>query len=234
MYRFLIFALFLTLKQICVEINFQNDYVIILGIELLQNDKRLNRLKKHKSCASAVLAVYLLSESDYLSSFFGLSSKHFFQALCNFIEHTCISPEDGLFVKTETKDDNSRMWQSENGLLKLLCSTYLSKYQNLFKHIKNTPPELYNLFCLSLDNQSDGLKHLREWIGFDTKQNCTITGLNSWIEFTRRICYFSNQEAENLYRQIQPSDTAFRLQKLRIDFVLNIAIENCLNFPNFI
>ena len=145
-----------------------------------------------------------------------------------------ISPEDDLLVKIETKDDNSRMWLSENGLLKLVCSTYLSKYQFFFKHIKNTPPELYNLFCLSLDNQSYDLKHLREWICFATKQNCTITGLNSWIEFTRRICYFSNQGAENLYRQIQPSDTAFRLQKLRIDFVLNIAIENCLNFPNFI
>ena len=54
------------LKQICVEINFQNDYVNInVGIELLQSDKRLNRLKKHKICASAVLAIYPLSGSDY-------------------------------------------------------------------------------------------------------------------------------------------------------------------------
>ena len=144
-------------KQISVKISFQNDYINInKGLELLHNDERLQRLAEDNICASAVLAVYLLSGSDYLSAFFGFTSNNFFQSLCNFLDY--ISPDDAPFVLTELKKGHNTLYLPETGFLKLVCCTYLIKYKNLYRHIRKTPPELYEILSVSGDNQSDDEK----------------------------------------------------------------------------
>lgn len=218
-------------KQVCIELSYQREYVDINNCLLgLQNYNCLQRLSEQKLAGSAILAIYLLSGSDYLSTFFGLSAKSFFQTFCSYVNH--ISPNEDLLIKTEQRKGTEFHFLSENAFVKLVCCTYLEKYKNLFKHIRGTPPELFELFQVSTDNQSNDLKCLLEWIGYDKKENFDISSMASWTEFTRRMCYFSNHGSQNLYRLIPPSDTALSLQKARIEFVLNIACQSTVPFSD--
>lgn len=115
--------------------------------------------------------------------FWGLSSRDFFLSLCNFLDH--ISPDDDLLFKPNSKKD-IRLFI----FLRQISCNHLTKNKNLYTHIRKTLQELYKLLSASGDKQSDEVKNVLEWKGYDSEDNLNISTSNSWIDFTRRICYF--------------------------------------------
>ena len=89
-------------KQVCIELSYQREYVDINKCLLgLQNYNCFQRLSEQNFAGSAILAIYLLSGSDYLSTFFGFSAKSFFQTFCSYVNH--ISPNEDLLIKAEQR-----------------------------------------------------------------------------------------------------------------------------------
>ena len=54
---------------------------------------------------------------------------------------------------------------SVSAFTKLLCCVYLGKYEKLFKHVKPTPPSLFEAFQVAGSNMSADMVSLLTWLG---------------------------------------------------------------------
>jgi hypothetical protein len=62
------------------------------------------------------------------------------------------------------------------------------------------------------------------------KDNISITDINSWTDFTRRVCFFGSTANQDIYKKIMPSDSALIFHLLRGELVTTIALDSCRAF----
>ena len=213
-------------KQVIVELSYEKEYVHLNNaLVCLQSHPSLQRLATEQIAATSLLAVYLLSGSDYLSNFYNISIKRILDALFKYIEH--ISPkEEPLIVIEKCRQKTVFKMVASNAYTKLMCCVYMDKYAKLYQHIKQTPPELYESFKIAGKNLTTDMKMFLQWLGYTKGSEPQVTTISAWAELTRRVCYFSNHGSKNLYRLIIPSDAALNFHKLRGEFIIKLALES--------
>jgi hypothetical protein len=95
--------------------------------------------------ATSILAIYLLSGSDYLSGFFRISNEHILKVFVKYLDF--ISPRDDPLVQM-SKDGQCTVISSES-FTRLMCCAYLDKHVHLFNHCYKDPVQLWS--ALQLD-----------------------------------------------------------------------------------
>ena len=219
---------FLANKQVIIELSNEKEYVHLNnGLLCLKAHPSLQRVAMEQTAAMSLLAVYLLSGSDYLSNFYNLSIKRILDALFKYIDHIS-SHEEPLIVTEKMEEKTIFKTISSRAYTKLMCCVYLDKYTKLFQHIKQTPPELYESFKIAGNNLTADMKMFLQWLGYPKGAEPQVITISDWAELTRRVCYFSNHGSKNLYRLIIPSDAALNLHKMRGEFIVKLALESPL------
>ena len=213
-------------KNIVVEKNINEDYVWL--------NKALLNFRSHENVASsslkhsighAVLALYLLAGSDYVSNFFGITCE---MMICTFLKYID-------FISTETDPllhFNNHSFEGINymAFLRLLCCVYLEKYKRLTSHVASSPVELFETFKKSSTNMNAELTTLLQWLDYDEDElkskSIKITNTTELAALTRRVSFFMNHGSKTLYNMILPSDTAIKLHCQRATFVMKIVLDN--------
>ncbi len=213
-------------KLVAVELSLDREYVFIN--EGVKRVTGVVNLQQPISCVS-FLAIYLLSGSDYVSSFYGISYHRF---ISSFVDYSrFISTQNDPLISIS---DSGIVRVSTTAYTRLICSVYLDKYPRLYKHIQPNVSSLLNSFKISGSNMNQDMISLLEWLGYDKKSaTLSMTSETDWLELVRRVCYFSNHGSRNLYKLIPPSDSALNLHRQRGEFILTLAIQSTLDFSDF-
>ena len=212
-------------KSLIIEKEFNEDYIWLnKGLDNFQCYEAVQNSSVREHIGHAVLALYLLAGSDYLSNFFGITCEKMIMTFFKYVDF--VSQEDDPFIVF--KDE---LFENINhtAFLRLLCCIYLDKYNRLTSHIASSPVELFNIFRRASSNMNMELKTLLEWLSYDTmelkSQNIKITNIEEMASFTRRVCFFMNQGSKNLYNMMLPSENSVKLHCLRGTYVMKIALD---------
>ena len=96
-------------KLVAVERETGKDYISInTGVECVK--QKLSHLVPSKTASTAILAIYLLGGSDYISNFFNISYKRLLQALCQYTHH--ISMQEDPLIRMRVHTDGSSAVES--------------------------------------------------------------------------------------------------------------------------
>ena len=216
-------------KQIAVETQFNNCFVSINGLNsLIKSEPSLHKLSNWPSVA--ILAIYLLSGSDYVSGFYGLTAN---SILSSAMQHTAIILFDGKpFVGIEQSNGLCDFeGLSVEGFTRLFTCAYLEKNVSFYNHLYPTLMQLWDAMKLnntSLTNSSmnPSLKALYDMVDIDHKSHNDACTLAKWTDFTRRVCYFNHKGNATLFQSILPTNTALELQIKRGEYILKLLFES--------
>ena len=136
---------FLIDKDITIELCFGKEYIYLnTALTCIRTHESLVELAVQRTAAMSLLAIYLLSGSDYLSNFYGLTIKKIEDVFFKYTDHIS-TPDDPLIV-TEKADGHTLFKRiSLDGFSRLMCCVYLDKYTKLYQHIKQTPQNCSNV-----------------------------------------------------------------------------------------
>ena len=147
-------------KNVVVERIINTDYV---HVSMMED----NSLLPEKCSVTSLLAIYLLSGSDYLSGFFKLTNAFILSVFLKYINF--ISPEENQFISKETKHVNIE------GFIRLMCCVYLEKHLNLYKHLYTTPVEIWNGLQADDGDLSQDMITFLEWLQYDIPKERTMS-----------------------------------------------------------
>ena len=216
-------------KTIVVEKEFNKNYICInTALNNFESHENVKASPVENYIGHAVLAIYILAGSDYVSNIFGIRCDIMLMTFFKYVHY--ISPEDDPLIIV-----NNGIFDKVNyiAFLRLLCCVYLEKYKKLTSHVATSPVELFNIFKSASSNMNSELKTLLEWLAYDTvdlkEKAIKISNIEDWAAFTRRVCFFMNQGSKNLYSMILPSDNSIKLHCQRGTFVMKLALDlnNC-------
>ena len=221
-----------TTKKIVVERQLNKAYVSINdGCAHLSNDPNLEHLEHLNVACATVLCIYLMTGSDYVSSFFRMPSRKFVSAFMKYAH--VISPANDPLVKV-VFEEGKPVYQciSEDHCMLLITYTYLEKHLKLFSHKCKDVHDLKTKLEKSDTDISGDLYSLLEWLGYNMKEgNVKVTTMQEWVDFTQRVCFFQETGSADLHKLIVPSYQALQLHISRTNFVMKLAIESCLTSP---
>ena len=208
-------------KKVCVERVAGAEYVSIdSGCAIICGLPEFLELSQHQQACVSLLAIYLLSGSDYISGFFRLSSefmlKVFVKYLSDIIKH-------GLLVKMDHSGKIEGL--SEITFARFMSYVYLEKHIKLFKHLYSSVPQLEHALLISNGTFNTGLTALLSWLQYDMS-TCRISGQQDFSDFVRRICFFNGTNSPDLFKTIMPSNSALALHCARGEYVLKLAMES--------
>ena len=164
----------------------------------------------------ALAAIYIISGSDYISSFFRTSKQVFVRTFIDNIKHVCA---DGVFVETGfcTCDDSEHLRLTNinrEAWIRLVCCVYLLKHKTLY----NSEP--ISILHTSLTNPPlrENKIQLLKWLAYSNPR--PLRSLPEWHDFTRRVCFYHSSGSKDHESCLVPSLGALKLQLLRAEFVL--------------
>ena len=184
----------------------------------------LKDLLDSKIAAVSLLAVYLLSESDYISGFFRLSHEFILKVYMKYVKD--ISPPDDPFVLLD--DSYNFKGLSATAFIRLITFAYLEKHIKLFSHLYSDPVQWKHVLLISNGTYSTALKTLLTWLQYDVAKECKIISQTEWTDFTRRVCFFDSTGSQDLFKTLMPSDSALKLHCLRGEYIITLAMESCM------
>ena len=168
-------------KVVYVEKSIGSEYAHINAFsEAITSHFKLNSMLHP---LLTLVAIYILTGSDYISTFFRTSKQTFVKAFVNNICHIC---PDNAFVEVEScsvsgyhfKKINLEAWN------RLVCCVYLLKHETLYNSEQIS--SLY--FQLTNTPLHEDKQQLLKWLAY--KNICPFTSLVQWHDFTRRVCFY--------------------------------------------
>ena len=211
-------------KTFAVEMNYESDFVSINdSCDLIHGNPTLSTLSNYP--AVYILAIYILSGSDYISNFFRITSDHIFSCFLKYAQH--ISPDNDPLV--EFTSTNGQPWLSKlsvSAFTRLFCCAYLEKNSNIYSHLYKDVTDLRKAIQINAGgNLSPSLRALYELLQIDLKMGVDVNDLSQWTDLTRRACYFNNQGHTILFNSLLPSDSALSLKIKRGEFILRLILD---------
>ncbi len=223
-------------KKIAVERDFKREFVDInLGVLKINDLPQLSHLSTPGCLSTAslhILSIYILSGSDYTSSFYKLRNKVILQTFLRYAEH--ISTKEDPLINVAFGNGKLQFRSiSETAFIRLMCICYMEKHVSMFHHLYTDPVQLWQGLQLCTDMMSPDIKSFLEWLDFDTTHPVKFNDLPAWSDLVRRICYFDSKgNGDELYKLMLPSDDALGLHKARSQFVVKIAIDSVNEFSD--
>ena len=214
-------------KLVAVERVWGKEYVNINeGLSQIHSLDGVRNASIKNTFCTTLLALYLLSGSDYVSGFYRTPSAKILETFLRYVEH--ISPSSDPLV--EIKSDKF-LGISESAFTRLMCCTYLAKHSSLYGVWYPSPVDLYNAFQRAEQPvYSKEMDMILKWLAY--QGDAQVKSLPEWSDFTRRVCYFDNHGSKELFKMILPSDNALKLHKCRAEYILKLALESCTDFSD--
>jgi hypothetical protein len=211
-------------KHVVVERMMNAEYVdITKAVSSLSLLPQFQSLPQPQVAGMLVLAIFLLSGSDYVSAFFRVTNEYIFHVFLKYIHFIC-QEEDPLVIL----DSNQKFkGLSSASFLRLMCCAYLEKHATLYNQFYSSPTDLWDALQLPGTQQSRSMKSLLEWLQYDIKGEITINTAASFADLTRRVCFFDCKGKADLFKLILPSDSALKLHSLRAEHAMQIVMESC-------
>jgi hypothetical protein len=212
-------------KQVVVERATDAEYVDIRGGCAIVNQlPQFKDLAVRKQAWTTLLAIYLLSGSDYVSGFFRINHEFILKVFIKYL------PEILLWDSLLKIDQSGTViGLSESIFTRFISFVYLEKHTQLFSHLYPNVTQLKHALFISNGNFSPRLKTLLSWLQYDVS-SCRITTEQEFNDFVRRVCFFNGSTTKDLFKIIMPSDSALSLHCLRGAYVLQLAMESVVPF----
>ena len=208
-------------KKVFVEREKGVEYVSIhQGCAILSQLPELSELVTKKQAWPSLLAVYLLSGSDYISGFFRISHDFMVKVFLKYLRDII---SDETLIKTD--QSGKFMGLSENTVIRFISFVYLEKHIKLFSHLYSDAAQLKHALLISKDAFSPNVKTLLSWLQYDLS-SCNISTESQFNDFVRRICFFKGSTSQDLFKTIMPSGSALSLHSLSGSYVLQLAMES--------
>ena len=132
-------------KQVCVERMLHAEYVSInTALESVHQMPEFEISTASNTAGISLLAVYLPSGSDYLSSFYKLSSEAILKVFIKYMAYIN-EPQDSLVI---LHSDGTFKGISTSAYMRVMCCAYLEKHLNLYGQFYSNPVELWKVMQL--------------------------------------------------------------------------------------
>lgn len=198
-------------KNVIVKRGNSGEYVNIShGCESLRN---ISSLKNIKYPITSVVALYVFTGCDYVSSFFRLTKKYFMSV---FLEHAKFICSESDSKSSVIVRDNS-IYLDESNVIQLACTAYLLKYPSVLNGVS------VDQFRFSLMNPpiSRESEQLLKYLGYSPSITC-ISTLQEWSELIRRITFHMSNATKDFESCLLPTYTALAKHALRASYVLKL------------
>ena len=181
------------------------------------------KLKTIQHPSLTLVAIYILTGSDYISTFFRTSKQTFVKAFIDNIHHIC--PKN-IFVEVQSccvsglegaqlRKINLDAWT------RLVCCVYLLKHKTLYNS------EQISSLYITLTNTPlhEDKVQLLKWLAY--KDVSPIKSIVQWHDFTRRVCFRHSSGSKDHECLLIPSLGALKYHMLRPEYVIKTIFSYC-------
>ena len=195
-------------KQVYVERTLNAEFVDICEIYNIVQSHPI--LSKTPYPLNSLVALYVLSGCDYISSFFKTSKQAF---LTPFSEHCLYICENGPIVEMKDVEDGCIINDiSTDAWYRLVCSVYLVKHKTLFQ--SESIPSLHKSLTVQLN-----AKKIRLMKCLAYKDMNPLRSISDWHTFTHRVCFHHSTGSKHHESLLIPSMGALKYQTINALFV---------------
>lgn len=178
-------------------------------------------LSKLTRPASCLLSIYILSGSDYVSSFFGLSHHAILRAFLNNYEVICSDEELALFVQSDGEMPQFK-GLSIPACVKFILSAYYDRHKRFFGsqgigqiaaqlRDRPVPEDLRRQLC---------------WLGYPDSPFIEVRSIADWIELVQRLTFQDSSAGANHEAYMLPSQNALHLHVLRAGYAVRLVFDS--------
>ena len=166
--------------------------------------------------ALTLVAIYLLTGCDYVSSFYMCTKTKFLEA---FIQHQAFVCPMGCFLKLQ---GGEFQYIDEQAWVRLVTAVYYTKFKSFFrsKLISHT----YGIIC----NHPDSAEAVRMLSCLNYSPDLNKAPLFIWHEFIRRVTYHIPKITKLHEQKVLPSLQALILHSKRANYLLKLVISATL------
>ena len=213
-------------KVVYVEKTLNAEFVDICEIHnVIRSHPSLSRIPYP---VNNVVALYILSGSDYVSSFFKTSKQVFLSAFVDSCSYIC---ENGPLVEVDDCDNQGITGSVIIGLstdawFRLVCCVYLLKHKTLFH--SEPIPSLHK--SLTVEELNPEKTRLMKCLAY--KDIRPLTTLTDWHVFTHRVCFHHSTGSKHHESLLVPSIGALKYHMLRSLYVLKVMYSCVSNARN--
>ena len=196
-------------KQVYVQRGNSNTYININeGTALISNHPVLSTISYP---VLSLVALYILTGCDYVSSFYRCTKTKFLETFINDLQFVC---PDGQFLRMEMGEFQ---YIHEHAWIRLVTAVYFYKYKPFFR--SKSVSYVYSLICNHPD--SDEAKRILSAIDFSTTLH---TPLFKWHDFIRKIGYHIPKVTKLHELKLIPSSRALILHCKRANYILKLSL----------
>lgn len=161
--------------------------------------------------ALSLVALYVLTGCDYVSSFYRCTKTNFLETLINNIAFVC---PDGHFLRMEMGEFQHI---KEHAWIRLVTAVYFFKHKSFFR--SKTISHVYSLICDHPD--SEEAQRMLSAINFSTTLH---TSLFKWHEFIRKVGYHTPRVTKLHEFKLIPSLRALFLHCMRANYIIKLSL----------
>ena len=162
---------------------------------------------------TSVVAIYVLSGCDYVSSFYGCSKKKFLDTMLDNITYICDLPTNSLVTFSDTGTFNNidlTAW------MKLICAVYFSKHKGFFRN--RAIYSVHDSMVAHPDLQEN--QQLLSWVGCPPQHH--IRSLKDWHSFLQKTTFHANKVTQYHEQKLLPSWEALTNHCKRATYVMKL------------
>ena len=183
-------------KNILVERAKGAEYVSINeGCAILNQLPLFTQLAQERQAWTTLLAIYLLSGSDYISGFFRISHDFMMKVFLKYLPEVV---SNGKLIKTD--HSGKFVGLAENAFTSFISFVYLEKHVKLYSHLYTSAAHLKHALFISNGTFNAGLKTLLSWLQYELS-SCSISTEPQFNDFVRRVCFLMGQHLKICLKQ---------------------------------
>ena len=168
---------------------------------------------------NSLVALYVLSGCDYVSSFFKTSKQVFLNAFIDNCKYIC---ESGPLVELRDCENLGMTGSilvgiSTDAWYRVVSCVYLSKHKTLFH--SEPIPSLHKSLTVDLTPEKN---RLMKCLAYKDSEIRPLTSLTDWHAFTHRVCFHHSNCSQHHESLLIPSLGALKYHMLRSLYVLKV------------
>ena len=188
-------------KKIAVETKLNKLFIPINQLHYQLNSEPVLRQLSDRP-ALTMLAIYLLSGSDYVSNFFGLTVSTIVSSVMQnaALIKTCGQP---LINTNSLGQESSFEGLSIESFVMLFSCAYLEKNLSFYQHLYPTVGRLAAALRLNTASTiNPSLKALFGMLDIDHSSGFNADSIPKVTDFTRRVCYFNHKGKATVFHSL--------------------------------